>query len=223
MERNYGAEIDALKKELYEIKELLRGKAVGDGEVTDVGEAEAGTDEAKDAADGSEAEKKSKLVQKIREMSQDTVLNSLMMRIQDECESDGSTGRVVYTGVFASGGRQSNWIGKYNTDRLLELIDDRTAEKVLSCVGSGDRLCILSLLLRKTMTVAQIVSEGGFNSTGQVYHHLNALIAADLVKEDTKNKGAYIISPHRVQGIIMILAGISDMLTGNYCKEQAWY
>ncbi len=210
-ERNYGAEIDALRKDINEIKDILKGKSCENVE----------NDENSPSPD-------SRIVEKIRDMTDDTVLNSLMERIQDECEKDGSTGRVIYTGVFASGGRQSNWIGDYNTDRLLELIENRTAEKVLACIGSGDKLNILSALLRKPMTVAQVVSEGGFSSTGQVYHHLNALIAADLVKEDLENnnKGVYIIVPYRVQGIIMLLSGISDMLDGRFGRpgvEQSWY
>ena len=139
-ERNYGAEIDALRKDINEIKELLKG----------------GKTEEKVSEDNSEDKQiNSKLVEKIKDMTSDIVLNSLMERIQDECRADGSTGRVVYTGVFASGGRQSNWIGQYNTDHLLKLIEDRTAEKVLNCIGSGDKLNILLALLRKPMTVAQ--------------------------------------------------------------------
>ncbi len=209
-ERNYGAEIDALRNDINEIKELLKG--------------------GKTEEETSEDKPDSKLVEKIKDMTDDTVLASLMERIQSECEADGSTGRIVYTGVFASGGRQSNWIGQYNTDHLLKLIEDRTAEKVLNCIGSGDKLNILLALLRKPMTVAQIVSEGGFNSTGQVYHHLNALIAADLVKEDVENnnKGTYIVVPYHVQGVIMLLAGISDMLNdkGKFTRPgfvQSWY
>ena len=49
------------------------------------------------------------------------------------------------------------------------------------------------------MTVAKLVEECGFNSTGQVYHHLKPLIAADLVIEDpqSENRGVYIIQPSR--------------------------
>ncbi|MDE6132429.1 MAG: transcriptional regulator [Oscillospiraceae bacterium] len=209
-ERNYGAEIDALRNDISEIKELLKGGKADEG--------------------APDEDSKVKLVEKMADMTSDTVLASLMDRIQNECIADGSTGRVVYTGVFASGGRQSNWIGQYNTDNLLKLIEDRTAEKVLNCIGSGDKLNILLALLRKPMTVAQIVSEGGFNSTGQVYHHLNALIAADLVTEDLENnnKGTYIVVPYHVQGVIMLLSGISDMLNdnGKFSRpgfEQSWY
>ena len=63
------------------------------------------------------------------------------------------------------------------------------------------------------MTVAMLVEKCGFNSTGQVYHHLKPLIAADLVFEvEQGDRGVYAVKPHRVQGIIMLLAGISDLV-----------
>lgn len=68
------------------------------------------------------------------------------------------------------------------------------------------------------MTVAQLVEECGYHSTGQVYHHLKPLLAADLVAEDREKKGCYVVQPHRVQGIIMLLAGISDMYDPRHAK-----
>lgn len=94
---------------------------------------------------------------------------------------------------------------------------------MLACIGSSDRLRLLLAILCKPRTVAQLVGECGFSSTGQVYHHLKPLIAADLVTEDAGNegKGVYVIVPHRVQGIIMLLAGISDMIDTTY-TEGNW-
>jgi DNA gyrase subunit B len=77
---------------------------------------------------------------------------------------------------------------------------------------------MLLALLRSPRTAAQLVEQCGYNTTGQVYHHLKPLLAADLVKEDDKNRGSYFIQPHRVQGIIMLLAGISDMLDPQYTQ-----
>ncbi|MBR5421833.1 MAG: hypothetical protein IK115_11870 [Lachnospiraceae bacterium] len=56
------------------------------------------------------------------------------------------------------------------------------------------------------------------NSTGQAYHHMKPLLAADLIKEDTK--GIYIVQPYKVQGIIMLLAGISDMYDETYARSN---
>ena len=77
---------------------------------------------------------------------------------------------------------------------------------------------MLLALLRSPKTVAQLVEQCGYNTTGQVYHHLKPLLAADLVKEDEYQRGAYVIQPHRVSGIIMLLVGISDMLDPKYTQ-----
>ena len=101
---------------------------------------------------------------------------------------------------------------KVDTEDLLNLIKSDTAAKVLACIGNSDRLNILLALLKEPMTVAMLVEKHGYNSTGQVYHHLKPLLMADIIVED-KNaaKGTYIVKPQRVQGIIMLLKGIRDM------------
>ena len=53
------------------------------------------------------------------------------------------------------------------------------------------------------------------------YHQLKSLLAADLVVEDVENRGSYVIQAHRVQGIIMLLAGVSDMLDPEY-TQGSW-
>lgn len=50
---------------------------------------------------------------------------------------------------------------------------------------------------------------------------MKPLLAADVVVEDEKQKGVYIIQPHKVQGIIMLLAGISDMVDETY-TQRVW-
>jgi DNA gyrase subunit B len=147
-------------------------------------------------------------------MHPDPAIMNILDRLENVCGEEGGTGRITYIGVFSSGGRQSTWIkNETNTDDLLRLIENRMAEIVLNCIGNSDRLNILLALLRKPMTVAALVEKCGYNSTGQVYHHLKPLLAADLVTEDKHSaKGTYIVKPHRVQGIIMLLAGIRDML-----------
>jgi len=84
-------------------------------------------------------------------------------------------------------------------------------------VGSNDRLNMLLAILRKPRTVAELVSDCGYTSTGQVYHHLKPLIAADLVMEDHR-RGSYVIRPHRVQGVIMLLAGVADLVDGAFTQ-----
>ncbi len=201
MERNYGLEINELKQELAEIKELLQMTSPQPSEP--------------------EAEhKKVGHIEKVGKMHPDPAIQSIMDRLEDTCGESGDTGRITYLGVFSSGNRQSNWIRNgVSADQLLELIANHTAEKVLACIGSSDRLNILLAILKKPMTVAQLVEECGYSSTGQVYHHLKPLLAADLIAEDKQEgKGVYVVQFHRVQGILMLLAGISDMVNPEYTK-----
>ena len=139
-------------------------------------------------------------------------LNALRERWETDAPAEG--GQVAYLGVFATGGLQVSWQRDgVPTDNLLSLIESRMAHKVLACVGNSDRLNLLLALLRQPMTVAELVEKLGCNTTGQVYHHLKPLIAADLViPARGEAKGTYTVQPHRVQGIIMLLAGIHDLV-----------
>ena len=204
MEHNYAAEIEALKEQIAQLQagmqQIMTALApqltqhTSEGDHPMVGH-----------------------VEKMAGMHPLPEVNTILDRLENACGADGSTGRITYMGVFASGGRQSTWVkNDLNTDSLLSLIEKGTAEKVLACVGSNDRLNMLLAILRKPRTVAELVSDCGFSSGGQVYHHLKPLLAADLVTQD--KRGSYIIQPHRVQGVIMLLAGIADLVDGTYTQ-----
>lgn len=205
MERNFGAEIDSIKGEIAEIKAMILQAFAGGPEA-------------------SRPENPDAKVRQIRNMHPDRRLSEKMEELCTATEERDASGMITYMGVFSSGGRQSNWIkNEVNTDGLLALIENNTAEKVLNCLGNADRLNILLAVLKKPMTVAEIVSACGLNSTGQAYHHMKPLLAADLIAEDQKHggKGVYVVTQHKVQGIIMLLAGICDMVDETYTRG-AW-
>lgn len=201
MERNYGIEIDSLRKELSDLKDLLKPFVQG--------------------AEKPNTSVPLKRIHPVKNMHPDKRLSEKMEELCTLTDEKDVTGMITYLGVFSSGDRQSNWIrNDVCTDDLLALIENHTTEKVLDCIGSSDRLNILLAILKKPMTVAEIVNECNLNSTGQAYHHMKPLLAADLIIEDTKNnnKSVYIVQPHKVQGIIMLLAGICDMVDETYSK-----
>lgn len=203
MERNYGLEIDELKGQLEDIKALLQRSSQPPSKVQS-------------------EQKKIGHIEKMTNMHPDPSIMNILDQLENVSGSNGESGAITYLGVYSSGGRQSTWIrNQVNTDDLLTLIENKTASKVLTCIGNNDRLNILLAILKNPMTVAQLVETCGYNSTGQVYHHIKPLISADLIVEDAQNKGLYIVQPHRVQGIIMLLAGISDMLDPKY-TEGNW-
>ena len=199
MERNLAEELDALKQQMNDLQSALKQLMPACAAVNPtVGH-----------------------VEKMAQMHPDERLSSLISDLEDSCGENGSTGRITYMGVFASGGRQSTWVkNDLNTDGLLTLIENRTAEKILACIGSNDRLNMLLAILRKPRTVAELVSDCGYSSTGQVYHHLKPLVTADLVTEDKAHRGSYIIQPHRVQGVIMLLAGVADLVDPTYTQGE---
>ncbi|MCL2604326.1 MAG: ArsR family transcriptional regulator [Defluviitaleaceae bacterium] len=190
MERDYGKEIDGLREQLEEIRGLLKKP---------------------DKKPGGHIH----IAKNMHPM--DERYSILMEELCERVSEKGGTGEISYFGVFASGDNQSNWMNSVSTDKLLELIESNAAAKVLACIGSNDRLNMLLALLRTPRTAAQLVEQCGYNTTGQVYHHLKPLLAADLVQEEG-NRGVYAIPGHRVQGIIMLLAGISDMLNPKFSQ-----
>ena len=242
MERDYGSEIDAMRGEMAEIKMLLKGfssKFIEDAtkELEQRGktfylEREDGQDRetkwkekgVRLTSDGVKRDTPPEAGQiyPMIHMHPDKRLADKMDELCWLADEGGLTGMVTYMGVFASGGRQSNWIqNEIGTDGLLKLAENRTAEKVLACVSSNDRLNLLISLLKQPQSVAKLVESGQYSSTGQVYHHLKPLLSANLVMESDSERGTYYVVPHRVQGIIMILAGISDLTDPKY-SSGSW-
>lgn len=207
MERDYGKEIDSLKGQLESLQntvspqlDVLRAMVM-------------------ELLPNKPSTEKLERVHVMHEMHPDSRLSELMKELCYKTEERNESGLVSYLGVYTSGGRQSNWIrNAVPADELLSLIESGVASKVLACIGNTSRLTILLEILRGPKTVASLVEKCSFGSTGQVYHHMKPLLAADIVAEDEHQKGVYIIQPHKVQGIIMLLAGISDMVDETYTQ-----
>lgn len=206
MERNYGKEIDALKEQMENLQNMVSSQL----------------DELQNVMPKIHSKPSTKKLERVyvmQKMHSDSRLSEQMEELCHETEERGVSGLVTYLGVYNSGGRQSNWIrNSVPVGDLLSLIDKGVADKVLACIGNENRLAILLEILRGPKTVAALVENGHFGSTGQVYHHMKPLLAADIIVEDKHQKGVYVVQPHRVQGIVMLLAGISDMVDETYTQ-----
>lgn len=210
MERDYGKEIDSLREWIESLQSRTSSQL----------------DELRamvmELLPNKPSTEKLERVYVMKEMHPDSRLSEMMEDLCYKTEEKDVSGLVTYFGVYNSGGRQSNWIrNAVPADELLSLIESGIASKVLACIGNANRLAILLEILRGPKTVAMLVEKCGFGSTGQVYHHMKPLLAADVVVEDEQQKGVYVIQPHKVQGIIMLLAGISDMVDETY-TQGAW-
>ncbi len=192
MDRDYGAEIDVINDELTQIKKMLiRSQLLVAAPRTPTDGKEILTSE------GTEH------------------LKAIQSQVIAYADQESETGAIAYTGTFISKNEQlesehqSIWSSVIRTDDLLKLNDNRMVERVLASVGNGQKLDILLALLKQPMTVSQLVAILGARSTGQIYHHLKPLIMADMVKEE---QGVYAVIPYRVQGIIMLLAAVKDLI-----------
>ncbi len=195
-ERDYGKEIDALREQLENLQDMVQA-----------------------SLPNKPSAKKLESVQVMQGMHPDSRLSDLMEELCHKTEERNGNGLVSYLGIYQSGGRQSNWIrSTVPTEDLLSLIESGIASKVLACIGNPNRLAILLEILRGPKSVTALVEKCGFGSTGQVYHHMKPLLAADIVVEDEHQKGFYVIQPHKVQGVIMLLTGISDMVDETFTK-----
>ena len=204
MGRDYGKEIDSLREQMESLQSMTSSQF----------------DELRTMVMALLTNKPStEKLERVHVMHPDSRLSKMMEELCYKTEEKDVNGLVTYLGVYISGGQQANWIrNAIPADELLSLIESGVASKVLVCIGNANRLAILLEILRGPKTVAKLVEKCGFGSTGQVYHHMKPLLAADLVVEDEQQKGVYIIQPHKVQGIIMLLAGISDMVDETYTQ-----
>ncbi|HEX6972095.1 MAG TPA: winged helix-turn-helix domain-containing protein [Limnochordia bacterium] len=128
-------------------------------------------------------------------------------------------GLLEYYGSFSADGRRSIWASRHVIDALLEQ-DDHAVARVLAAIGQPQRLQILKALLIKPRTAAELVRDLQLGTTGQAYHHLRTLLAADLIRGGDE-RGIYECVPHRVQALVLLLAGAHDALDTRY-SAGAW-
>ena len=193
-ERNYGLEIDELKKDIAEIKELLISK-------------------------------KEWVIKKMRKSADiPPEAKAEMEKLETHAKETGNeTGMVKYHGFVELGNRGAYWYPRHRVVEELMAMPSEKISVVLSSLGNQQRWEILCALLNKPMTVAEIVEKFDMKTSGKAYHHMNNLIAADLLEEvkgkDT-DKGTYAVKGHRVQGIIMLMAGVSDLIDTKYSNGE---
>lgn len=191
MEHDYSAEINQLKEEITQIKKMvIRGQIPRKRKIT-------GTE--------------------VLDKQGYEALDQVEQQLIAFTDISGASGALAYAGTFIGGDleaqSQSMWSSSLPTEELMHLNDNHLVEKVLSSVGNSQRMAILLELLKKPRTAIQLIEVLGFNSTGQIYHHLKPLLSADIIQEA---KGVYAVIPYRVQGIIMLLAGVHDLIDSQF-------
>ncbi len=122
---------------------------------------------------------------------------------------------VSYSGLYKRSGRDIRWgLQEQRMQQLLSQNVEKMA-KVLSAMGNKQRLEILRTVLKEPLTGAELVERLSMGTTGQLYHHLKALLGADLLIQE--QGGKYAIPPQRVLPFLLLLAASSELLeTSDY-------
>jgi DNA gyrase subunit B len=196
VERDLAAEVAALRSELHALGRAVRPLLAGRGGRRDVA-----------VSDGDRPVPPSR---RRRGEAVAPAAEALAARAQAE----GVPGLLTRYGYFGAAGRSSVW--STEAQPAADLLDQDSGQvaRVLAALGHPQRVRLLRALLQQPASAAELVERLGLGTTGQAYHHLHLLRAADLIEPlgGPPPRGRFGLKPHRVQGFLTILAGVWDLL-----------
>ena len=132
------------------------------------------------------------------------VIEGLRRRAAPQPKAGRSGGRVTFAGIVYGGdGSHYQWIGERELAPLFEQpwTDWATAFEAL---GHPVRLELLRALARGVQDVQALGALPAMKTTGQLYHHLRALVGAGWVRQVQRNQ--YAIVPDRVVALMVMTA-----------------
>ncbi|RBP67139.1 hypothetical protein DFO66_102192 [Brevibacterium sanguinis] len=119
-------------------------------------------------------------------------------------ERAGPAGGVVYTGHLTPPGAEASvsWQMGLPT-AALEEISFAEAAGSLAALGSRVRLELLQAVYEGTSTAAELSADDRFGTTGQIYHHLNALAGAGWL--ENSKRGHWRIPAQRIVPLLTLI------------------
>ncbi|WP_199615235.1 ATP-binding protein [Paenibacillus alkalitolerans] len=137
-----------------------------------------------------------------------------------EQADDEEEGEIFYSGYYRNHNFKYRWgHQERNVSRLLDLDGDKAA-KILAALGHKQRLDILRTVLKEPLTGAELVERLNMGTTGQLYHHIKALLGADLLRQEERG-GKYSVPGHRSLPLLLLLAASSDLLDASNYIDMA--
>ncbi|NQX05748.1 winged helix-turn-helix transcriptional regulator [Rathayibacter sp. VKM Ac-2856] len=113
-------------------------------------------------------------------------------------------GGVVFAGAVATPAGPVEWQYGLSTDAFFERDwGSSPGPAALAALGSPVRLRFLQAVAGGVETVAQLAESEGAGTTGQIYHHVNQLVAAGWL--EARGRGRYGIPPERLVPLLTIL------------------
>lgn len=118
-------------------------------------------------------------------------------------------GEVVFAGIVRGEGEGNTleWQQGLPVERL-DNADWARRSTSLDALGNPVRLQLLHAVWNGTTTVAGLAERSDFGTTGQIYHHVNLLVAAGWLS--AVRRGHYAIPPERVVPLLVILTAAGE-------------
>jgi len=124
------------------------------------------------------------------------VLNGIKQRVPEP-------GAVFFAGAVQVAAGPVEWQVGFPVERLLE--DDwTTLAASIGSLGNPVRLSLLHAVISGATSVAELSAGEGMGTTGQLYHHLNQLVAQGWLL--ATGRGHYSIPAERVVPLLVILS-----------------
>ena len=138
------------------------------------------------------------------------LLDRLLERDGLPYAADGVKGAVVYATAYqAANGKLMRWFAESAAPELLAY-DGQLLTQILVALGHPIRLQLVRLLLKEGPTDRQTMQTAvGSQSAGQLYFHLNSLLAAGLVVQ--LRRGVYEIELGKIAQLLALLATAVDL------------
>ncbi|UJF31440.1 winged helix-turn-helix domain-containing protein [Paenibacillus hexagrammi] len=94
----------------------------------------------------------------------------------DNNTGQGNLGELFFSGQYLGEKSRYRWEphGR-DVKQLVDLDSDKVA-KILSALGHKQRIDILKAVLQQPLTGAELVDRLNMGTTGQLYHHIKALL-----------------------------------------------
>lgn len=128
-----------------------------------------------------------------------------------EAPASAELGRLFYSGQYRGENASYRWEPQDKQVSQLLLLDGDKSAKVLGALAHKQRLDILRLVLQEPLTGPELVERLNMGTTGQLYHHMKALVGADLLVQEERG-GTYAIPGHRVLPLLLLFAATSDLM-----------
>ena len=123
------------------------------------------------------------------------ILDGIKERVDDP-------GAVFFAGVVRTAAGPVEWQIGYPVDQILASDWGMLAQSLAS-LGNPVRLRLLQAVIGGATTVGELSAGDGMGTTGQLYHHLNQLVAQGWLEQ--AGRGQYTLPAQRVVPLLVLL------------------